>query len=280
MSNAPGFVYILTNKAFKEDWVKIGKTSKSVEERVNSLDCTSTPLPFDIYATIKTKKYNELEKVIHHTFDNLTELRIRSNREFFNIKPDDALTLIQDIALPLIDDAEVNLYADSMDNDTEDPDDKTEHSNTADDTVLLGIKAGLSNLFSSNKEKYANWSMPYFYHKKLVFSNRKKAVLRATTGNSLTLAIDVNCVKGNEYINVFLRKDARDCGGVNRRVDHTVFLPLFSQFGFTVQNTKRNHKGKLHLKMVNVSVDVLKNKAVEIVKFIEDNLSNMQNLVV
>ena len=29
-----GFVYILTNPSFNEDWVKIGKSAVSVEQRV------------------------------------------------------------------------------------------------------------------------------------------------------------------------------------------------------------------------------------------------------
>ena len=61
----PGYVYILTNPSFKEDWVKIGKSSVSVEKRVKQLDGTSVPLPFEIFATMKTVKYNEAEKLIH-----------------------------------------------------------------------------------------------------------------------------------------------------------------------------------------------------------------------
>lgn len=278
MANNYGYVYILTNKAFKSDWVKIGKTSKSVEERVASLDCTSIPTPFDIYATIKTKKFNELEKVIHHTFDNLTTLRIRSNREFFNIKPDDALTLIQDIALPLIDDAEVNVYADSTDNDVADS--TTDQSVNADEKTLSKIKASLVALFASDKEKYANWHTPYFYHDKLIFSNRKNAISHSTAGNNLVLAIDINCIKGNEYINVFIRKDSRTISGINKHIDHSLLLPVFDKLGFTVQNTNRNHKGKLHLEMTDCSADDLKDMAVNVVEFIEDNLANMQKLIV
>ena len=63
MSNKePGYVYILTNPSFREDWVKIGKSSRPVDVRSKELDNTAVPLPFEIYATMKTVKYNEKER--------------------------------------------------------------------------------------------------------------------------------------------------------------------------------------------------------------------------
>lgn len=104
-----GYVYILTNPSFKDDWVKIGKSSRPVDIRSKELDNTAVPLPFEIYATVKTVKYEMLEKNLHKTIDRLSDLRIRQNREFFNISPATALDLIRDIA-NLIDDAEIEVY--------------------------------------------------------------------------------------------------------------------------------------------------------------------------
>ena len=65
MSNKePGYVYILTNPSFREDWVKIGKSSRPVDVRSKELDNTAVPLPFEIFATMKTAKYNEVEKLV------------------------------------------------------------------------------------------------------------------------------------------------------------------------------------------------------------------------
>ena len=51
MSNKePGYVYILTNPSFREDWVKIGKSSRPVDVRSKELDNTAVPLPFEIFA--------------------------------------------------------------------------------------------------------------------------------------------------------------------------------------------------------------------------------------
>lgn len=104
-----GYVYILTNPSFKEDWVKIGKSSRPVNVRSKELDNTAVPLPFEIFATMNTCKYNEVEKLVHKTIDRLTDLRIRQNREFFNVSPQMALEIFRDIAMT-IDDAEVVLY--------------------------------------------------------------------------------------------------------------------------------------------------------------------------
>lgn len=102
-----GYVYILTNPSFREDWIKIGKSARPVDVRSKELDNTAIPLPFEIYATLKTAKYEKVEKLVHKTIDRLTDLRIRKNREFFNVTPIKALEILKDIA-ETIDDAEID----------------------------------------------------------------------------------------------------------------------------------------------------------------------------
>ena len=115
-----GYVYILTNPSFKEDWVKIGKSSRPVDIRSKELDNTAVPLPFEIYATLKTVKFHEAEKHIHDFISMFTNLRIRDNREFFNIKPEKALEIFKMVA-KLIDDAVIEeTYKLSMFGSTED----------------------------------------------------------------------------------------------------------------------------------------------------------------
>ena len=104
----PGYVYILTNPSFREDWVKIGK-STNMEKRLKTLNTTALPLPFKVYATIITSKYEELEKIIHKQIDRLTDLRINQSREFFNVHPAQALDIFLDQATAL-DDAIVTKY--------------------------------------------------------------------------------------------------------------------------------------------------------------------------
>jgi len=104
-----GYVYILTNKSFKENWVKIGKSSRIPEVRGKELYNTAVPLPYEVYATLKTVKYNEAEQLIHKSIDRISNLRISPSREFFNIPPEKAYEIFLDIAT-MLDDAEVELY--------------------------------------------------------------------------------------------------------------------------------------------------------------------------
>ena len=108
-----GYVYVLTNESFKDNWFKIGKSKREPEVRGRELYNTSLPLPYEIYATLKTSKYQEAEKMLHRTIDRISKLRIASNREFFNIAPEIAYEILLDVA-SMLDDAEVELYGDTV----------------------------------------------------------------------------------------------------------------------------------------------------------------------
>lgn len=110
-----GYVYILTNPSFREDWVKIGKSSREVDVRSKELDNTAVPLPFEIYATVQTEKYEEIEAKLHKILTDLADLRIRKNREFFNITPEKAFAYLRDLA-ELTDDAIINAPDEEMNN--------------------------------------------------------------------------------------------------------------------------------------------------------------------
>ena len=107
-----GYVYILTNPSFREDWVKIGRSSRPVDVRSKELDNTAVPLPFEIYATLQTSKFGQIEKMLHGLLDQVANKRIRKNREFFNVEPAVALNVFNQLAL-LIDDAVVTVYKDN-----------------------------------------------------------------------------------------------------------------------------------------------------------------------
>ena len=102
-----GYVYVLTNPCFKQNWVKIGMTD-NLERRVLELSqATGVPLPFEKYAVLKTSKYKEAEIMIHRLIGRLApDKRINPKKEFFNIEPEDAVSIMKDIA-KLLDDAEI-----------------------------------------------------------------------------------------------------------------------------------------------------------------------------
>jgi len=109
-----GYVYVLINPSFKEDWVKIGKSKRVPDVRSKELFNTAVPLPYEINATLKTEKFNEAERMIHRSIDRISDLRINKSREFFNIAPDKAYEILCDIKDLLGDEAEVELFGDNV----------------------------------------------------------------------------------------------------------------------------------------------------------------------
>ena len=61
-------VYILTNSAFP-DYVKIGRT-KNLKKRLQQLDSTSVPLPFECYYAVEVKDAKKIEKLLHGAFSS------------------------------------------------------------------------------------------------------------------------------------------------------------------------------------------------------------------
>ena len=83
-------VYILTNEAMP-DYIKIGKTN-NVVRRIQDLDWTNIPLPFQCYYAARVKDASFAETQIHSIFaDN----RVRSNREFFKVNPERVVAAIK-----------------------------------------------------------------------------------------------------------------------------------------------------------------------------------------
>ncbi len=112
--NVKGYVYVLTNPSFRDDWVKIGKSSRLPEVRGRELYNTAVPLPYEIYATLQTEKFNEAERMIHRSIDRISDLRINKGREFFNIAPEAAYEILADIKELLGDEAILELKGDNV----------------------------------------------------------------------------------------------------------------------------------------------------------------------
>ena len=109
MATKEGYVYIFTNESFRDGWVKIGKT-QDIKRRLKDLDNTSCPLPFKVYATMKTCKYNEAEELVQEFIAHFnSDLRIRPNREYFKVSPEEALKIFYQVQ-KVIDDAEIEVF--------------------------------------------------------------------------------------------------------------------------------------------------------------------------
>jgi len=87
-----GIVYVLTNPAMP-GLVKIGKTSRaSIDTRLNELYSTGVPVPFECAFAAKVQDESKVEKAFHMAFG---PYRINSKREFFQIEPEQAITLLE-----------------------------------------------------------------------------------------------------------------------------------------------------------------------------------------
>jgi hypothetical protein len=75
-----------------EGLVKIGRTTTSVEQRIRELDNTSTPLPFQCFYAGEVANSALVEGKLHRIF---ADKRIRSNREFFRVAPNQVKEAIQ-----------------------------------------------------------------------------------------------------------------------------------------------------------------------------------------
>jgi len=79
-----GVIYVLINEAMP-GYVKIGKTSTSVEQRMKELDTSGIPLPFECYYAAKVPDVHRAELLLHDAFD---DHRTRKRREFFQVSPE------------------------------------------------------------------------------------------------------------------------------------------------------------------------------------------------
>lgn len=87
-----GIVYLLTNECMP-GIVKIGMTSREdMDARLRELYTTGVPLPFDCVYACKVDCFKELEQALHEAFE---PQRINPNREFFRIKPSQAIGILK-----------------------------------------------------------------------------------------------------------------------------------------------------------------------------------------
>lgn len=94
-----GYIYILTNQSFKDNCMKIGY-STNVEKRVKELSGTGLPYDYEIYATYEVPASPSADKSLHNLIQLLNpSLRIAKNREFFDINPNVAASLLKDMAI-------------------------------------------------------------------------------------------------------------------------------------------------------------------------------------
>jgi len=82
--------YVLSNPAFN-GYIKLGKTKGKLMKRLKELDNASVPLPFECEYAMEVENEN-IEELIYQTF---SDSRVRSNREFFKLDPQQAISALK-----------------------------------------------------------------------------------------------------------------------------------------------------------------------------------------
>jgi hypothetical protein len=86
------FIYVLENSSMP-GLVKIGRTERSVSERVSELSShTGVPTGFVVIKEYAVTNSVEAERIIH---DRLSDYRVADNREFFKMEAEDATDIIE-----------------------------------------------------------------------------------------------------------------------------------------------------------------------------------------
>jgi len=86
-----GIVYVLTNPAMP-GLVKIGQTINEITNRMNELNTTGVPLPFDCLFACEVDDCKLVENSLHKAF---YPQRVNPKREFFEIDPDQAIVILR-----------------------------------------------------------------------------------------------------------------------------------------------------------------------------------------
>jgi hypothetical protein len=93
-----GWIYIAGNSAFKDGYIKIGKTQVHHQERIQQLFRSNVPHPFHVVAVFFCKNVSRAERELHR---HLEKYRVNPNREFFDISEDVAKIIVREFLLSL-----------------------------------------------------------------------------------------------------------------------------------------------------------------------------------
>jgi len=144
-----GIVYVLSNPSMP-GLVKIGKTSRgSVLMRLGELYSTGVPVPFECEFAGRVIDEHKVEKAFHMAFG---PYRVNPKREFFQIEPEQAITLLQ---LMITEDVTPTLQreADSIDPETRSSSNKLKSRRPVLDFLEMGIPIGSTLNFSQSDLK-------------------------------------------------------------------------------------------------------------------------------
>jgi hypothetical protein len=170
--SSSGIVYVLTNPAMP-GIVKIGKTAReSVHARLNELYSTGVPVPFECVFAGRVQDEGKVERAFHLAFG---PYRLNPNREFFEIEPEQAITLLK---LLIEEDVTPSLQieADSIDTESKDATRKLKARRPNLNFVEMGIPIGAVLEFSQSQDK----TVQVVSDKKVLFNDKERSLTAVT----------------------------------------------------------------------------------------------------
>lgn len=90
-----GAVYILSNPAFRDGLLKIGKTTVGVDTRARGLRGTGVPAHFRIEHSVQVSDCGLVEAIVHR---RLASYRCSSDREFFEVPLATAVAVLAEVS--------------------------------------------------------------------------------------------------------------------------------------------------------------------------------------
>jgi len=185
MSNPQqGIVYVLSNPAMP-GLVKIGQTTNEITNRMNDLNTTGVPLPFECLFACEVDDCKLVENSLHKAF---YPYRINPRREFFEIDPDQAIVILRLFAKKEITPAVTAEINKSITNAEKEASENYKKRRPPLNFAEMGIPIGAKLVFSYDEETAEVY----------VSSDRKVKVLDSNEEKSLTqitreiLKIDYN----------------------------------------------------------------------------------------
>jgi len=94
-----GYIYILVNESLQPGYLKIGRTTRSPEQRAGEISAgTGVPSAYKVAYQVKVPDCQEAERAIH---ERLAQYRVSNNREFFRVDLEKAVSIVDRVAQKL-----------------------------------------------------------------------------------------------------------------------------------------------------------------------------------
>ena len=182
-----GIVYILTNPAM-DGYIKIGRTDSDLTQRMKSLDTSGVPLPFECYYAASVADSTFVEKRLHEAF---ADRRVRKNREFFEMPPEQARAALQLAAI-----AEVKVGEDVYESEDDHAAlEKAKKKMANFEFSMIGLEGGETLHFSKNQDVTCTVAG----NKSVLFAGEETSISRAALIALQNEGCEWGQVQGTKY---------------------------------------------------------------------------------